>query len=246
MKNIKESELYMPIKNYFISNGYCVNGEVDNIDIVISKENEDNNMDYIAIELKTSFNLKLLQQAVERQKIFDSVYVAIPMVKRTYKNKRFKEIVHILKRLEIGLITVNFLKSGNVVAIEHNPLEFKKRKNNKKKRAIIKEISSRTGIIDNIGGTTKIKKVTAYREKSLYLLCLLEKYGESTPKFLRGLGGDVKTTNILYANFYKWFIRVNNGLYTISNIGREALVEYNEIVNFFNLKINEIGRDDND
>ncbi len=240
MEKIKEADLYQPIKDFFISSGYSVKGEVYDVDIVISKEDE-----LIAIEMKTAFNLKLLTQAVQRQKIFDSVYVAIIMPKKTYKNKRYKEIVHLLKRLEIGLITVNFLKTKTDVRVEHHPIEFNKKRNNKKRALVIKEINSRTGIVDNIAGTTKVKRVTAYREKAIHIACLLYKYGESSPKFLRSKGADSKTTSILYGNHYGWFDRINNGVYNINEKGSNALIEYKEISNHFNLVIKDLDDEEN-
>lgn len=234
MDKIKESDLYLPIKAFFIGNGYSVNGEVSNVDIVISKDD-----DLIAIEMKTSFNLKLLHQAVDRQKIFDSVYVAIPKPKQSFKNRRYNEIIHLLKRLEVGLITVTFLKSGPIVKVEHHPIEFMKKRNNKKRNSIINEINNRSGVIDNIGGTTRTKNMTAYKERSLYLACLLGHFGESSPKFLKTFGADTSSSNIMNSNFYGWFERIDRGVYRLSSGGYAAIQEYNEISQFFinNIKI---------
>ena len=72
-----ETDLYPPIKTYLELNGYQVNAEVKDCDIVASKEN-----DIIVVELKTSINLTLLAQAVLRQSISDSVYIAVPIITR--------------------------------------------------------------------------------------------------------------------------------------------------------------------
>lgn len=128
---MKEAELYLPIKAFFIENGYDVAGEVKNVDMVVYKDDEQ-----IAIELKTAFNLKLLFQAVERQKYFESVYIAIPKPKY---NKRYKEMIHILKRLEIGLITVNFLKSRTDVCIEHHPILLERKRITEKPKQLLQK-----------------------------------------------------------------------------------------------------------
>lgn len=232
----KEAELYEPIKDYFLSHDYFVNGEVNSVDMVISKDDE-----YIGIELKSSFNLKLLLQAVDRQKYFDSVYVAIE--KPNKKNKRYREIIHLLKRLEIGLITVTFLKKGPVVTIEHHPLEFKRAKNNKKKKMIIREVEGRTGVLDNVGGTTKIKRITVYRETALHICYALSLLDTAAPKEIKKMTENDKTGQILYQNHYGWYERVDKGVYKISNKGLKALKEYSEIIDHFKViverKLNE-------
>lgn len=222
---MKESELYLPIKAFFIENGYEVAGEVKDVDVVITKDDET-----IAVELKTAFNLKLLMQAVERQRYFDSVYVGIPRPKH---NKRYKEMVHLLKRLEVGLITVDFLKSGPVVCIEHHPIPFERKTNTRKKRAIIKEVVNRTGLRDNLGGSTKQKRVTAYREAALYTAYVLSRFENAAPKEIKAITGLDKTSSILYSNFYGWFERVDKGLYALSQKGYDALKTYPEIVEYF-------------
>jgi len=234
---MKESELYLPIKAFFIENGYKVNGEVGDIDMVVTKD------DPIAIELKPTFNLKLILQAVDRQKMFDSVYVAI--FRPAKLNKRYKEMIHLLKRLELGLISVDILKSGTRVVIEHHPIALERKKNHKKKRAIINEIANRTGIIDNIGGTTKMKRVTAYREQAIGVLYVLSQYENASPKEIKDILDHDKVGSILYSNFYQWFERVDKGSYRVSSKGIEALELYEPIVTYYKNKLS-LERDHNE
>ncbi|WP_240841203.1 DUF2161 family putative PD-(D/E)XK-type phosphodiesterase [Acidaminobacter sp. JC074] len=226
MKDLKESDLYHPIKKYFESCGYKVHGEVKDIDMVIKKDDES-----IAIELKPTFNLKLILQAVDRQKTFDSVYVAIFKPKQI--NKRYKEVVHLIKRLELGLITVSVLKSGMRVTIENHPLAYNRKKNHKKKRAIISEIDRRTGIVENIGGTTGIKRMTAYREETIAVAVALSKYQEASPKQVKLFTDNKKTGQILYSNHYGWFDRIGQGKYRLTAKGFEALETYKEVADYF-------------
>jgi len=215
---MKEEDLYLPIKEFFMEQGYAVYGEVKDIDVVMKKD------DLVhAIELKPAFNLKLILQAVERQRYMDSVYVAI---KKPQYNKRYKEMIHLLKRLEIGLITVDFLKTKTKVTVEHHPIPLQKRTNNKKKRMVIKEVDSRLAIEDNLGGSTKVKRMTAYREQALMIAYVMHIRDLSKPKDIKALIGLDKTGQILYQNYYKWFERVDKGRYKLTALGLEALTTY--------------------
>ena len=60
MPDFKESDLYAPVCEYFESVGYTVQAEVKNCDLVAVKDSET-----IIAELKTSFCLKLVYQALD-------------------------------------------------------------------------------------------------------------------------------------------------------------------------------------
>ncbi len=96
----RETDLYQPIRDYLIENGYTVRSEVINCDITAVKDD-----DLIVIELKRSANIELLIQATERQRITDSVYVAIPTPKT--KGSRWRGIKRVLRMLEVGLMVVS-------------------------------------------------------------------------------------------------------------------------------------------
>ena len=100
---MKETELYQPVKDLFEGLGYEVFSEVNDIDVVAVKDGEK-----IVIELKTSFSMKLILQAVKRQKIYEDVYVAVPFPKFKKRfSKDFKDKEYLLRRLELGLIFVS-------------------------------------------------------------------------------------------------------------------------------------------
>ena len=98
MDKIKESDLYQPIKDYLDSLGYDTKGEVKNCDITAIKDDE-----LVVVELKKGFTIELLYQAIERQKIADSVYVAIPFPKRGYKPTKIKPTSSRLQSVTISL-----------------------------------------------------------------------------------------------------------------------------------------------
>ncbi|MDA3814361.1 MAG: DUF2161 family putative PD-(D/E)XK-type phosphodiesterase [Candidatus Cloacimonetes bacterium] len=147
---MKESDLFEPIKNYLEANGYKVRAEVKNCDITATKDAE-----LIIIELKLSANLQLFIQATDRQRITGSVYVAIPKPEQRSK-KHWKGILHILRRLELGLIFVDVENPVNPVVIVFHPIEFKRKKISKRKKAIIKEIENRSHNL-NVGVSNKKK-----------------------------------------------------------------------------------------
>ena len=95
-----ETDLYMPVKTLFENMGYSVKAEVLDADVLAVKDGET-----VAIELKLSLNLDVIVQAALRQKVADKVYIAVPPAKRAALKKR-QNISHVLRRLEIGLITV--------------------------------------------------------------------------------------------------------------------------------------------
>jgi hypothetical protein len=105
--------------------------------------------------------------------------------------------------------------------------------NRKKREGIIKEANSR--YMDfNTGGSSGKKLVTAYRESAIFVACCLYRLGPLSPKQLRNLGTDArKTTSILSENHYGWFEKVERGVYSITEKGKEALEEYKELSDYF-------------
>jgi hypothetical protein len=63
---IKETDLYFPLKYYLEKQGYTVNSEVHNCDIVARKNDE-----LVIIELKKHFSVSLLAQVLIRKQITD-------------------------------------------------------------------------------------------------------------------------------------------------------------------------------
>lgn len=233
-KKVMEIDLYGPIYNYLISQGYIVHSEVKNCDITAIKGEE-----LVVIEMKLRFNATLLMQAVQRQKAADSVYVAILKPKGGAFSKGWDDMCHLLKRLELGLITVSFNGKKPMMEIVFHPMEYKRKKNNNIRKAIIREINGR--YIDyNIGGSTRRKLMTAYRENSIHIACCLEKFGQLSPKQLKELGTGEKTQSILSKNFYGWFHRVSVGKYELQECAKEALKNYHELAEHYRKQIKNI------
>ena len=216
---MKETDLYDPVRNCLTEQGYAVYAEVKHCDVVAVREDS-----LVVVELKTSLNLSLLTQAVDRQRVTDEVYLAIPHPRRI--NKSFRDRESILKRLGLGLITIQESPLRTVATVRFAP-DHQGRINTRRRNAVLKEISGRS-IDPNQGGSTGVRVYTAYRETAVVLAMLLEASGPSRVGELRPMGGD-KTQSILYTNHYGWFERVARGTYALTAEGRSALQEYSDL-----------------
>ncbi|ERI93077.1 hypothetical protein HMPREF1982_01898 [Clostridiales bacterium oral taxon 876 str. F0540] len=231
-----ESDLWKPVRDLFIDKGYTVRSEVKDCDIVAIKGEE-----LVIIELKRNLSVDLLSQAVKRQKSADLVYIAVPKPKRLIGNSKWKDICHLIRRLELGLILVAFKGDKAIVEIAIEPIPFDRIKSinmgKRRRDNIIKEANSRYEDF-NIGGSKGRKLVTAYRESAVFIACCLKKVGNLSPKQLTKLGTDEKkTSSILRENHYGWFVKIERGIYSISDKGQEALKEYRELSEYYYQKI---------
>lgn len=234
-KKIYEIDLYKPIQSFFTKEGYEVYGEVKDCDMTAVKDD-----DLIIIELKLTLNVDLLIQATNRQRLTDHVYIAIPKPKYNLRSKRWKDLCHLVQRLELGLIIVNLTGSVKKTEIIFHPTPFDRKKTirqNKKKRVtLLKEINGRSKDY-NVGGSNRTKIMTAYKENCIQIAAYLQKFGPLSPKALIEMGTGPKTSSILTKNFYKWFERISRGTYVISEKGKQEINQFPELVNYYTEKI---------
>ncbi len=224
MAKINEAALYQPVKQYFTDRGYAVHGEVMNCDAVaMSAEGIVH-----VIELKTACNLTLLLQAVARMKLASYVSIAIPTPTRR-QLPLWRELCTLCERVGIGLLTVTFIKNGAFVT-EHVIAQLTDVKpNRKRKAALVKEVQSRHGDFI-VGGTNKVKQMTAYRQLSLLCVAQLLHRGPSSPKELREALLNDKVGRLLQMNVYGWFERKRVGIYDVSEAGQTAAITYATIL----------------
>ena len=233
MARITEADLYEPIREYLTSLGYEVQGEVKRCDVAARKGD-----DLILIELKRNFSTRLLMQAIDRQRISGSVYVALPGPYEGGRRSRWNGIAKLLRRLELGLIVVTLTADPPRVEVVFHPLPYQRQTRKRRKRAILNEMSQRSGDY-NTGGVTRTKVVTAYRENAIHIACCLEELGPSSPAALRALGTGPKTTRILSSNFYRWFRRVDRGVYELTPAGRDGLGAYADVAATYRASVAE-------
>jgi hypothetical protein len=215
---MEEKELYEPVKRLLESKGYQVKAEVKDIDVFGIKEGYT-----VAIELKTKVSLKLIYQAIERQKLCDKVYIALPKEAIKSHQANLRQFVYLLKRLDIGLIRVVGNQASLLMESKGFDVLKSKTQSSRKKKALLKEFSLRESN-ENIGGM-KGKKMTHYREKVLKIAQYLYEFKEKSPKEIKAYTGIMDTPSILQKNYYLWFKKVDRGIYTLSLMGIKAIEE---------------------
>lgn len=228
MTEFKETDLYAPIRAFLEEEGYQVQAEVKHCDIAAVKDGQ-----LVVVELKKTFSLKLVYQALERQSLTEQVFVAIPRPKKGQREKPWRDMLRLLKRLELGLLTVALDSPLQTVDVVLEPSDSLAWKNRKKREQVQAEMENRQMDV-NVGGMTRRKIITAFREKSIRLACILEREGQISTAALRERGME-DCVGVLSRNFDKWFQRVEKGVYTLSEKGREALEneDYAKAVAFY-------------
>lgn len=221
---MKEQDLYAPVRDYLVALGYTVRGEVKHCDICAYRDGE-----VVVVELKLRMNLALILQGTRRQRITDAVYVAVPREEmEKASRRRQRDMRHLLRRLELGLLLVSWNGPVPRVQVAFHPIPFQRRRQSGSKRAVIRELESRSQDWTP-GGSVRTQVITAYREAALYIACCLEKLGTQSPKALRKYGCSEKTSKMLYNNVYGWFERVGYAQYALSRQGRQAIQDFAEV-----------------
>lgn len=214
-QRVRETELFAPVREYLLSQGYRVDAEVKDCDIVASQGD-----DLVIVELKSGANLKLLIQATDRQTITDAVYVAVPQPAQG--SRHFRGVERLLKRLGLGLIIIRFTPFGATAEKRFDPQPGSGRRRGKRRHAVVQEIAGRTET-GNIGGSNRTTIMTAYRETALFIACCLNHLGPCSTRQLRALGGGDKVTTILAKNYHGWFERVERGTYRLTCDGADEV-----------------------
>ena len=218
-----ESELYQPCKILLETMGFMVKAEVGPVDILAVKE------DYtIIIELKLNISLQLIYQAIDRQKLADTVYVALPSGVIAKQKANVKYFTNLLKRLEIGLISVTKNKAEIVVETFGFNVQKSITSSKRKKAKMMKEFTLRKSS-ENVGGI-KQKKMTHYKEKVIDIAKYLNEFGEKSPREIVLYTGIKDTPNILRKNYYMWFYPVRRGIYSLSLIGQKEIAQYLDVL----------------
>lgn len=224
MPRRKESDLYVPVKEFLQGQGFTVRGEVNGCDLVGVRGD-----DLVIVELKLAFNLALLLQGVKRQSLTDAVYLAVEAPRRARGAPRWTEIRGLCRRLGLGLIFVHFTRLGSTVEVVCDPEPYTPRRQHKRRGRLLGEFQRRSSD-HNTGGVTRRTIVTAYREESLRIAAYLSQHGDSKVKAIRTATGIARTGAILQKDYYGWFERVERGIYRLTAQGDQALLQYGDVV----------------
>ena len=80
---------------------------------------------------------------------------------------------------------------------------------------------------------TNTKIITAYTEQCIHIACILDMYGDLSPKRIKEISGIDRAYNILRMNVYGWFYNVKKGVYGITTEGRKGLLDYPELEKYY-------------
>jgi hypothetical protein len=215
-----ETDLYLPVKRFLESLGFEVKGEIGGCDVVGRMQGEAGEV-VVVCELKMSFNLELLLQAVDRAQAADEVWIAARVSakgKGREADRRFRDLC---RRLGLGMIGVDDRGEAQVLVKSVSPMP---RTNPKRRSRLMREFDRRRG--DPIaGGSTRTPQMTAYRQQALAVAAAL-RAGRIRPAEIRPDCPDAG--KILQSNVYGWFLRVERGVYALTAAGEEALARWGE------------------
>jgi len=215
---VKETDLYPHVKKLLESQGFEVKAEVKSCDVMAVRGDESP----VIVELKNGLTLQLIYQAIDRLSITEHVYIAIAKPKRAVPSEAQK----LCKRLGLGLLVVS--KSGSVDVLAE-PVPYNPRPNKNRKVALLKEFHKRKGD-PNIGGSTKTKLMTAYKQDALRCLIYLHENGPTKISELRKATNVDRSATILRADYYGWFLKEQRGIYGLTEDGTKAVASFSTAI----------------
>ena len=208
-----ETALYPPVKRFLEKLGFTVKGEVGGCDLVALSD--DDPPIVVIGELKLTFNLELILQAVNRAAACDEVWLAAKLSECGKGRESDARYRNLCRRLGFGMLAVT--KSGDVEVIV-SPTTIPRR-DPKKRSRLVAEHRRRKGD-PALGGSTRAPIMTAYRQQALACALALS----DGPRRVRDLKPEIPDApKILLHNVYGWFDRAERGIYLLTDAGHAAL-----------------------
>lgn len=253
----RETELYAPIKAHFTRLGYEVKAEVRGCDLVALRP-ADSKLVIVEMKKTFTLPLLLQGLERQRTGAEVWLAVERNRTKKGAHNQRFHELSSLCGRLKLGFMTVTFYKTkAPVIEIWRQPREgaaapepavpinaeelriaelppevgYTLKEGGRTRRGakkLLQEFEARSGDY-NVGGSSKRKLVTAYRERSIQCALALECGGPMSPKQVRDLTGIPNAASLLRDNYYGWFRRLQRGVYALTNEGSSGLAQFPEV-----------------
>jgi hypothetical protein len=209
-----ETNLYQPIKDFLHKLSFEAKGEVCGCDVVALNNGEP--VALIISELKLSFSLELILQAVDRSTACDEIWIAV----QAKKNGRGKEsdprAKKLCRYLGFGLLRVHPSHSVEVIV---KPQPWKPRRDTKQRSRILEEYNKRQGD-PSVGGSTRKPIMTAYRQQAILCARTIDQ-GVTKLSELKKTAHDA--AKILQRNVYGWFNRRERGHYVLRDSGKLAI-----------------------
>jgi len=209
-----ETSLYLPVKRFLENLGFAVKGEIGGCDLVGLKG--DDPPVVVICELKLSFNLELLMQAVDRAGACDEIWLAAKLSARGKGRENDARYRNLCRRLGFGMLAVT---TGGDVEVIVRPPTTAARRNPKKRSRLVSEHQRRKGD-PVLGGSTRAPIMTAYRQQALACAFAMT----DGPRRVRDLKPEIPDApKILQGNVYGWFDRAERGVYVLTEAGYAAL-----------------------
>lgn len=212
--SVAETSLYAPVKAFLEDLGFEAKGEIGGCDIVALKDGEP--VRVVIAELKLSFTLDLVLQAVDRTVLCDEVWVAVAGSKRGRGRESDPKAKRLCRMLGIGLLVV---WPGGRVEVQVTPFPWRPRLDAKRRARLVTEHRRRRGD-PAVGGQTRQPIMTAYRQQALGCAARLAA-GPARPRDLKPDLPDAP--KILQRNVYGWFTPISRGVYGLTAAGHAAL-----------------------
>lgn len=214
-----ETSLYLPVKGFLEKAGYTVKGEIGGCDLV-GRSDQDPSV-VVICELKLSFNLELILQAVDRAAVADEVWIAARVSAKGKGRESDKRYRDLCRRLGFGMLGISDAGEVSVIVGSVTPMP---RTNPKRRSRLMREHQKRKGD-PAVGGSTRTPLMTAYRQQALGCAVALA----PGPLKVRDVRASVpEAGKILQGNVYGWFERVERGVYGLTPAGHEALARWQQ------------------
>lgn len=205
----REVDLYPAVKAFLEGEGFEVKGEVRGCDVVGVRGDEPP----VIVELKLRFTLGLVLQALDRLRVSDRVYLAVPA-----ETIRRRGIRPLCRRLGLGLIAIHGLRQRVEVEVEPGP--YRPPRDRRRTGLLLSEHARRRGD-PTPGGATRVPIMTAYRQEALRIAAALG-VGPASVAQLRADAAAPNAGRILARDAYGWFERVERGSYRLRDAGPAA------------------------
>lgn len=213
---MRETALYAAVKRHLEALGFAAKGEVCGCDIVAIRAAEAPFL--VIVEMKLSFTLELVLQAVDRLPMADEIWLAVRA--STRGRDRDGRVAKLCRLLGFGLLRVS--AGTNRVEILAEPGPYRPRMNARARSRLVEEHQRRLGDPAH-GGSTRQPIMTAYRQRALACAAALNG-GPQAVRALRAVAPDAAA--ILLRNVYGWFAREQRGIYRLTDSGQAALARW--------------------
>jgi hypothetical protein len=216
-----ETSLYLPVKAFLEAAGLVVKGEIGSCDVVGLSDGDPPVV--VVCELKLSFNLELILQAVDRAAICDEVWIAARVSAKGRGREADKRYRDLCRRMGIGMLGVADSGEVSVIVSAVSPMP---RTNPKRRTRLVKEHKRRQGD-PVLGGGSRAPIMTAYRQQALACAALLAQ-GLVRPRDMKTVAP--QAGRIMLDNVYGWFDRQGKGVYALNEAGEAALLRWPQTV----------------